>query len=90
MPPTLQQKGGSGAGFECVQVVEGHTAIGDMMTVVCLDDYHTNDRAGRKAKCSVRREVPIRTAHAADSARIVKQCTTCLLYTSDAADDTPC
>merc|ERR1711963_674168 len=22
---------------------------GDMMTVVCLDDYHTNDRAGRKA-----------------------------------------
>merc|ERR1712046_538539 len=27
----------------------GHTAVGDMMTVVCLDDYHTNDRAGRKA-----------------------------------------
>jgi hypothetical protein len=26
-----------------------HTAIGDMMTVICLDDYHTNDRAGRKA-----------------------------------------
>merc|ERR1712217_295145 len=24
-------------------------AIGDMMTVICLDDYHTNDRAGRKA-----------------------------------------
>ncbi|CAK9069096.1 Phosphoribulokinase, partial [Durusdinium trenchii] len=20
-----------------------------MMTVICLDDYHTNDRAGRKA-----------------------------------------
>ena len=30
-------------------VVPGHTAVGDMMTVVCLDDYHTNDRAGRKA-----------------------------------------
>merc|ERR1712060_854162 len=30
-------------------VTPGHTAIGDMMTVVCLDDYHTNDRAGRKA-----------------------------------------
>merc|ERR1711933_29892 len=31
------------------EVTPGHTAIGDMMTVVCLDDYHTNDRAGRKA-----------------------------------------
>eukprot|EP00440_Ansanella_granifera_P031214 gb/GFBE01033892.1/.p1 GENE.gb/GFBE01033892.1/~~gb/GFBE01033892.1/.p1 ORF type:complete len:412 (+),score=131.25 gb/GFBE01033892.1/:1-1236(+) len=31
------------------EVAPGHTAIGDMMTVVCLDDYHTNDRAGRKA-----------------------------------------
>merc|ERR1711897_70485 len=30
-------------------VTPGHTAVGDMMTVVCLDDYHTNDRAGRKA-----------------------------------------
>jgi len=30
------------------EVVPGHTAIGDMMTVVCLDDYHINDRAGRK------------------------------------------
>jgi len=30
-------------------VTPGHTAIGDMMTVICLDDYHTNDRAGRKA-----------------------------------------
>lgn len=30
------------------EVAPGHTAIGDMMTVVCLDDYHTNDRAGRK------------------------------------------
>lgn len=29
-------------------VIPGHTAIGDMMTVVCLDDYHINDRAGRK------------------------------------------
>merc|ERR1712046_248592 len=29
-------------------VTPGHTAIGDMMTVVCLDDYHINDRAGRK------------------------------------------
>ena len=29
-----------------------HTAIGDMMTVICLDDYHTNDRAGRKARRS--------------------------------------
>jgi phosphoribulokinase len=31
------------------KVTPGHTAIGDMMTVICLDDYHTNDRAGRKA-----------------------------------------
>merc|ERR1719440_2534811 len=31
------------------EVSPGHTAVGDMMTVVCLDDYHTNDRAGRKA-----------------------------------------
>merc|ERR550514_1742855 len=31
------------------EVTPGHTAVGDMMTVVCLDDYHTNDRAGRKA-----------------------------------------
>ncbi|CAJ1340066.1 unnamed protein product [Effrenium voratum] len=31
------------------EVQPGHTAIGDMMTVICLDDYHTNDRAGRKA-----------------------------------------
>jgi len=30
-------------------VTPGHTAVGDMMTVICLDDYHTNDRAGRKA-----------------------------------------
>jgi len=30
------------------EVTPGHTAIGEMMTVVCLDDYHTNDRAGRK------------------------------------------
>merc|ERR1719198_313934 len=31
------------------EVEPGHTAIGDMMTVICLDDYHINDRAGRKA-----------------------------------------
>merc|ERR1719188_2389914 len=31
------------------EVKPGHTAIGDMMTVICLDDYHINDRAGRKA-----------------------------------------
>jgi phosphoribulokinase len=31
------------------EVSQGHTAIGDMMTVICLDDYHINDRAGRKA-----------------------------------------
>merc|ERR1719219_1007802 len=31
------------------EVTPGHTAVGDMMTVICLDDYHTNDRAGRKA-----------------------------------------
>eukprot|EP00913_Durusdinium_trenchii_P032788 g30693.t1 len=31
------------------EVKPGHTAIGEMMTVICLDDYHTNDRAGRKA-----------------------------------------
>jgi phosphoribulokinase len=30
-------------------VTPGHTPIGDLMTVVCLDDYHINDRAGRKA-----------------------------------------
>jgi len=30
------------------EVKPGHTAVGDMMTVVCLDDYHINDRAGRK------------------------------------------
>merc|ERR1711897_54549 len=29
-------------------VTPGHTAVGDMMTVICLDDYHINDRAGRK------------------------------------------
>jgi len=31
------------------EVTPGHTPTGDMMTVVCLDDYHLNDRAGRKA-----------------------------------------
>merc|ERR1719373_659780 len=31
------------------EVSPGHTAVGDMMTVICLDDYHINDRAGRKA-----------------------------------------
>jgi len=31
------------------EVTPGHTAVGDMMTVICLDDYHVNDRAGRKA-----------------------------------------
>merc|ERR1712217_545589 len=30
------------------EVSPGHTAVGDMMTVICLDDYHINDRAGRK------------------------------------------
>jgi len=30
------------------EVVDGHTQIGDTMTVICLDDYHVNDRAGRK------------------------------------------
>jgi len=30
------------------EVKPGHTAIGDMLTVICLDDYHINDRAGRK------------------------------------------
>ncbi|CAE8601983.1 unnamed protein product [Polarella glacialis] len=30
-------------------VAPGHTAVGDMLTVICLDDYHINDRAGRKA-----------------------------------------
>jgi len=29
-------------------VEPGHTATGEMMTVICLDDYHINDRAGRK------------------------------------------
>merc|ERR1719230_677019 len=32
-----------------MEVTPGHTAIGDMLTVICLDDYHINDRAGRKA-----------------------------------------
>ena len=32
------------------QAISRHTAVGDMMTVVCLDDYHTNDRAGRKVR----------------------------------------
>lgn len=31
------------------EVAPGHTAVGDMLTVICLDDYHINDRAGRKA-----------------------------------------
>jgi len=31
------------------EVKPGHTAVGDMLTVICLDDYHINDRAGRKA-----------------------------------------
>ena len=31
------------------EVTPGHTPTGDMMTVVCLDDYHLNERAGRKA-----------------------------------------
>merc|ERR1712186_322695 len=30
------------------EVKPGHTAVGGMMTVICLDDYHINDRAGRK------------------------------------------
>merc|ERR1719373_757826 len=30
------------------EVAPGHTAVGDMMTVICLDDYHINDRGGRK------------------------------------------
>lgn len=30
------------------EVQPGHTAVGEMMTVICLDDYHINDRAGRK------------------------------------------
>eukprot|EP00172_Hildenbrandia_rubra_P003696 Plantae.Rhodophyta-Hildenbrandia_rubra.ctg6208.p1 GENE.Plantae.Rhodophyta-Hildenbrandia_rubra.ctg6208~~Plantae.Rhodophyta-Hildenbrandia_rubra.ctg6208.p1 ORF type:complete len:441 (+),score=118.03 Plantae.Rhodophyta-Hildenbrandia_rubra.ctg6208:775-2097(+) len=30
------------------EVSEGHSAVGDMMTVICLDDYHTQDRQGRK------------------------------------------
>merc|ERR1711972_917659 len=30
------------------EVAPGHTAVGDMMTVICLDDYNINDRAGRK------------------------------------------
>jgi len=31
------------------EVKPGHTMIGDLLTVICLDDYHINDRAGRKA-----------------------------------------
>lgn len=29
-------------------VTDAHTPQGDLMTVVCLDDYHLNDRQGRK------------------------------------------
>ena len=30
------------------EVTDAHTPQGDLMTVICLDDYHLNDRAGRK------------------------------------------
>eukprot|EP00274_Cyanoptyche_gloeocystis_P006716 CAMPEP_0196667510 /NCGR_PEP_ID=MMETSP1086-20130531/65119_1 /TAXON_ID=77921 /ORGANISM="Cyanoptyche gloeocystis , Strain SAG4.97" /LENGTH=452 /DNA_ID=CAMNT_0042004849 /DNA_START=49 /DNA_END=1408 /DNA_ORIENTATION=- len=29
------------------EMSEGHTPVGDLMTVICLDDYHTLDRKGR-------------------------------------------
>ena len=29
-----------------------------MMTVVCLDDYHTNDRAGRKVRLPTEHRAP--------------------------------
>lgn len=30
------------------EVSDAHTPQGDLMTVICLDDYHLNDREGRK------------------------------------------
>jgi len=30
------------------EVTDAHTPQGDLMTVICLDDYHLNDRQGRK------------------------------------------
>lgn len=30
------------------EVAPGHSAVGELMTVICLDDYHTHDRRGRK------------------------------------------
>eukprot|EP00741_Cyanophora_paradoxa_P015698 tig00020904_g15155.t1 len=30
------------------EVTKAHTPVGDLLTVICLDDYHTLDRTGRK------------------------------------------
>lgn len=30
------------------EVTDAHTPQGDLITVVCLDDYHLHDREGRK------------------------------------------
>ena len=30
------------------EITDAHTPQGDLMTVICLDDYHLNDRQGRK------------------------------------------
>lgn len=30
------------------EVSKGHTPIGDFITVICLDDFHTHDRMGRR------------------------------------------
>lgn len=37
-----------GGGFEAEGGWETNTLVSDLTTVICLDDYHLNDRAGRK------------------------------------------
>jgi len=37
-----------GGGFGTEDGWETNTLVSDLTTVICLDDYHLNDRAGRK------------------------------------------
>eukprot|EP00168_Porphyra_purpurea_P014115 TRINITY_DN39_c0_g1_i3.p3 TRINITY_DN39_c0_g1~~TRINITY_DN39_c0_g1_i3.p3 ORF type:complete len:199 (-),score=81.34 TRINITY_DN39_c0_g1_i3:472-1068(-) len=37
------------SGIFGTKVSQGHTPQGDFMTVICLDDFHTQDRKGRAA-----------------------------------------
>lgn len=37
-----------GGGFEAEEGWETNTLVSDLTTVICLDDYHLNDRGGRK------------------------------------------